>query len=48
MERAFPFGLSFRIVCHISVSVLSDVSDTPSLTRDPSMEITVSVPPYST
>ena len=28
MERAFPFGLSFRIVCHISLSVLSGVSDT--------------------
>jgi len=45
MERAFPFGLSFRIVCHISLLVLSDVSDTPSRTRDLSMEIFASVSP---
>jgi len=35
MERAFPFSLSFRIVCHISCSVLSDVSHTSRLTNLP-------------
>src|ERR1700751_351817 len=48
MERAFPFSLSFRIVCHISLSVLDDASDTPSLNRDLSPVISESVSPYST
>src|ERR1700739_2541000 len=48
MERAFPFSLSFRIVCHISLSVLDDASDTPSLNRGLSTVVPESVSPYST
>ena len=35
MEWAFCFGLSRFFVCHICLSVVGDVSETPPLTRSP-------------
>jgi hypothetical protein len=39
MEWAFCFGLSWFFVCHICLSVVGDVSETPPLTRSPLRKI---------
>src|SRR5215469_5712039 len=44
MEWAFCFGLSWFFVCHICLSVVGDVSQTPPLTRGPLREKSVCLP----